>query len=90
MSFQFFSNVYLDDVIYFSNKIRVHYETSPQCPALQWLRPEQTAGKKHPYLFSQSQVSFFMTNVLLQTEKKKTKAKTINLIFYEKRGDKIQ
>ncbi|XP_048743567.2 leukotriene A-4 hydrolase-like isoform X1 [Ostrea edulis] len=38
-----------------SNKIRVHYETSPQCSALQWLRPEQTAGKRHPYLFSQCQ-----------------------------------
>ncbi|XP_052678415.1 leukotriene A-4 hydrolase-like isoform X2 [Crassostrea angulata] len=37
------------------HKIRVHYETSPQCPALQWLRPEQTLGKRHPYLFSQSQ-----------------------------------
>nr|XP_034306708.1 leukotriene A-4 hydrolase isoform X4 [Crassostrea gigas] len=38
------------------HKIRVHYETSPQCPALQWLRPEQTLGKRHPYLFSQSQL----------------------------------
>lgn len=76
MSFQFFSNVYLDDLIfiYFSNKIRVHYETSPQCPALQWLRPEQTAGKKHPYLFSQSQVSFY--DKLIVTNRKKSK--TIN------------
>lgn len=56
--------VYLDHLIYFSShKIRVHYETSPQCPALQWLRPEQTLGKRHPYLFSQSQVGFFMTNL---------------------------
>ncbi|XP_062620462.1 leukotriene A-4 hydrolase-like, partial [Saccostrea cucullata] len=38
-----------------SNKVRVHYETSPQCTALQWLRPEQTAGKRQPYLFSQCQ-----------------------------------
>ncbi|XP_061187937.1 leukotriene A-4 hydrolase-like isoform X1 [Saccostrea echinata] len=38
-----------------SNKVRVYYETSPQCTALQWLRPEQTAGKRQPYLFSQCQ-----------------------------------
>ncbi|XP_033744454.1 leukotriene A-4 hydrolase-like isoform X1 [Pecten maximus] len=35
--------------------VSVVYETSPQCSALQWLRKEQTAGKRQPYLFSQCQ-----------------------------------
>lgn len=35
--------------------VHVYYQTSPQAEALQWLRPEQTAGKELPYLFTQSQ-----------------------------------
>ncbi len=35
--------------------ISVAYKTSPRAAALQWLAPEQTAGKKYPFLFSQSQ-----------------------------------
>lgn len=35
--------------------ICIEYETGAGCTALQWLRPEQTAGKMHPYLFSQCQ-----------------------------------
>ncbi|KAI0232089.1 Leukotriene A-4 hydrolase [Lamellibrachia satsuma] len=33
----------------------VEYETSSSSTALQWLEPEQTAGKRQPYLFSQCQ-----------------------------------
>ena len=38
-----------------TRKITVHYRTSPQAGALQWLTPEQTAGKRQPFLFSQGQ-----------------------------------
>lgn len=37
--------------------ILVEYETDPEAFALQWLTAEQTAGRKHPYMFSQCQVS---------------------------------
>ncbi len=38
-----------------TRQITVEYRTSPSAPALQWLAPAQTAGKQHPYLFSQGQ-----------------------------------
>lgn len=36
-------------------KVKIDYATSPAAEGLQWLAPEQTAGKKYPYLFSQAQ-----------------------------------
>lgn len=35
--------------------IKLHYATSSNASACQWLPPEQTAGRRHPYLFTQSQ-----------------------------------
>ncbi|MFN2386602.1 MAG: M1 family metallopeptidase [Thermoanaerobaculia bacterium] len=38
-----------------ATQARVSYRTSPRARALQWLEPSQTAGRKHPFLFTQSQ-----------------------------------
>ena len=38
-----------------AESVRIRYRTSPEASALQWLTPEQTLGKQHPYLFSQCQ-----------------------------------
>ncbi|MEX1239380.1 MAG: M1 family aminopeptidase/hydrolase, partial [Cyclobacteriaceae bacterium] len=35
--------------------IRIEYQTSADAEALQWLSPQQTAGKTFPFLFTQSQ-----------------------------------
>ncbi|HMI41574.1 MAG TPA: M1 family aminopeptidase/hydrolase, partial [Sphingomicrobium sp.] len=38
-----------------ARRIVIKYKSAPDSPALQWLSPEQTAGKKYPYLFSQGE-----------------------------------
>lgn len=35
--------------------VNIYYRTMPSSAAVQWLTPEQTLGKKHPYLFTQGQ-----------------------------------
>lgn len=35
--------------------IVVRYRTSPSASAIQWLEPAQTAGREHPYVFTQCQ-----------------------------------
>ncbi len=38
-----------------TGRIIIRYKSAPESGALQWLTPQQTAGKKRPYLFSQGQ-----------------------------------
>ena len=35
--------------------VRIRYSTDPTATALQWLAPEQTVRKQHPFLYTQSQ-----------------------------------
>ena len=47
-------------------RITIEYLTAPDAAALQWLEPAQTAGKGHPYLFSQGQAILTRTWVPTQ------------------------
>ena len=38
-----------------ADRVRVRYATRPEASGLQWVTPEQTAGRKHPFLYTQSQ-----------------------------------
>jgi aminopeptidase N len=38
-----------------ATRVRITYGTGPEASGLQWLDPPQTAGKKDPFLFTQSQ-----------------------------------
>ncbi|WP_338812913.1 M1 family metallopeptidase [Bernardetia sp. Wsw4-3y2] len=49
-----------------SKKVTITYKTSSDAEALQWLSPSQTAGKKSPFLFTQSQAILARTWVPTQ------------------------
>jgi leukotriene-A4 hydrolase len=48
------------------HEVRIVYTTSPDADGLQWLPPEQTADKKQPFMFSQSESNHARSWVPLQ------------------------
>lgn len=49
-----------------TKSVKIEYSTSPDAAAVQWLAPSQTAGGKHPFLFTQSQAILARTWVPCQ------------------------
>lgn len=53
-----------------ATRVAIQYRTSPDASGVQWLEPQQTAGKEHPFLFTQAQAIHARSFVPLQDSPK--------------------
>lgn len=49
-----------------TKKVTIQYTSSPKAAAVQWLSPQQTAGKQYPFLFTQSEAILARTWIPIQ------------------------